>query len=334
VTRSSIQSTAPRVGLVLGAGGTAGVAFHAGTLLALEQDLGWDPRSADVIVGTSAGSVVGALLRAGLSTDDLAAWGTAAEPRPDGRDLRRVLDRVDDMGMRFVGPRPRLRVPNPRSWWQFIVPSEVRPHTMVLSRLPHGVIDGATALRATAPLLPDWPERALYLNAVRTADARRVVFGRDAHVPVPDAIAASCAIPGLFRPVRIGRHWYIDGGAHSPTNADVLVGADVDLAVVVSPMSARPGAAGRRPDAALRLVFRRRLQHEVAKIRATGIDVAVFEPSAQTLRAVGWNALDRSRTRSIVSAAFLTADVGRLVDEPSTSVLNRIRQTTPMRVAS
>jgi NTE family protein len=323
-----------RVGLVLGAGGTAGLAYHAGTLLALEQDLGWDPRTADVIVGTSAGSIVAALLRAGLTTDDLAAWGTSAPPRADRRHVRGVLDRVDDMGMRFVGPRVRFRVPTPRWWWQVAGPSEVRPHTAFMSLLPHGVIDGASALRATAPLLPEWPERPLYINAVRASDARRVVFGRDAHVAVTDAVAASCAIPGLFRPVRIGRHWYIDGGAHSPTNADVLLRTGVDVAIVLSPMSAQVQAAGRRPDLSLRRLFRRRLRHEVEMLRAAGIEVEVFEPSADTLRAIGWNSLDRSRTAAVVSAAFLTANIGRFVDEPESSVVNRLRTATPLRTAS
>ena len=71
-----------RVGLVLGAGGAAGAAYHAGALLALQVDTGWDPRTADVIVGTSIGSIVASLLRAGLSTDDLAAWGSGVEPLP------------------------------------------------------------------------------------------------------------------------------------------------------------------------------------------------------------------------------------------------------------
>jgi NTE family protein len=326
--------TTQRVGLVLGAGGTAGLAYHAGTLLALQQDIGWDPRTADVIVGTSAGSIVAALLRAGLTTDDLAAWGTSAPPLADRRHVRRVLDRVDDMGMRFVGPRLRFRVPNPRWWWQVAGRSEVRPHTAFMSLLPHGVIDGTSALRATAPLLPEWPEQALYINAVRASDARRVVFGRDDHVPVTDAVAASCAIPGLFRPVRIGRHWYIDGGAHSPTNADVLIGAGVDVALVLSPMSARVGAAGRRPDLGMRRLFRRRLRREVQMLRAAGIEVEVFEPGSETLRAMGWNALDRSRTPSIVSSAFLTATAGRLDDGPGTSVLNRLREAAPVRAAS
>jgi NTE family protein len=64
---------APRIGLVLGAGGVIGHAFHAGVLDGLCDATGWDPRDAEVIVGTSAGSVVGALLRAGFSPRDLAA---------------------------------------------------------------------------------------------------------------------------------------------------------------------------------------------------------------------------------------------------------------------
>ena len=70
----------PRVGLVLGAGGIVGQAYHAGVLAALEVDLGWDARSADVIVGTSAGSVMGTALRMGLAATDLAAWAVGAEP--------------------------------------------------------------------------------------------------------------------------------------------------------------------------------------------------------------------------------------------------------------
>jgi NTE family protein len=151
---------------------------------------------------------------------------------------------------------------------------------------------------------------------------------------VTDAVAASCAIPGLFRPVRIGRHWYIDGGAHSTTNADVLVDAGVDAAIVLAPMSARRGAAGRRPDRGVRALFRRRLAREIATLHAAGIDTEVFEPSADTLRAMGWNALDRSRVPAVVSSAFLSADVGRFAHEPGTTVLNRLRPTAHVRRAS
>src|SRR5687768_10821746 len=136
----------PRVGLVLGAGGATGAAFHAGTLLALEHDIGWDPRTADVIVGSSAGSIVGALLRAGLTTDDLSAWGVSADARPDGRASRRVLDRLDQTPYRIAPP---LRVPLPSGTLlkSALRPSGFRPHTALMSMLPHGWIDAGTTLQ-------------------------------------------------------------------------------------------------------------------------------------------------------------------------------------------
>ena len=94
-------------------------------------------------------------------------------------------------------------------------------------------------------LLPDaWPADPLWICAVRQSDGRRVVFGRGDRRPrVADAVAASCAIPGFFAPVVIDGEAHLDGGVHSPTNADVLRGEDLDLVIVSSPMSRR----GRRP---------------------------------------------------------------------------------------
>ena len=75
------------VGLVLGAGGVVGQAYHAGVLAVLEHDYGWDPRTADVIVGTSAGSITGTLLRAGVPASELAAWAVRAPLSAEGMVL-------------------------------------------------------------------------------------------------------------------------------------------------------------------------------------------------------------------------------------------------------
>jgi NTE family protein len=80
-----------KVGLVLGAGGVVGQAYHAGVLAALEQDLGWDPRTADVIVGSSAGSVTGTLLRLGVPASDLASYAVESPLSPGGAS---ILDRL------------------------------------------------------------------------------------------------------------------------------------------------------------------------------------------------------------------------------------------------
>jgi len=306
--KSEEMTTGRGVGLVLGAGGATGAAFHAGTLLALQHDLGWDPNSADVIVGSSAGSIVGGLLRAGLTTDDLSAWGTSVEALPAGRVNRVLLDDLRAARHRFAPSVPRPRMPSLALWRTLLHPSQFRMHTAALALLPSGWIDASPNLERIGGLLHQWPKSPLWVTAVRTSDARRVVFGHDDIAVDPaQAISASCAIPGLFKPVAIGDHRYIDGGAHSPTNADLLINADVDTAVVISPMSGMQSALGRRPDHRLRALFRRRLHAECATLTRAGINVHIFEPDLATLTTMGVNALDNDRTPRVVRDAFLAA---------------------------
>lgn len=314
-------STAPRrtgIGLVLGAGGTTGAAFHAGTLLALQQDLGWDPNTADVIVGSSAGSIVGGLLRAGLTTDDLSAWGTSVPALPGGRASRELLNDVEAQPHRLRPSRPRLPIPSTALLRRLLHPSQLRMHTAAVSLLPHGWINAAPSLERIGDLLDEWPARELWVTAVPTSDARRVVFGRDdVDVSLGRAIAASSAIPAVFRPVAIGRHRYMDGGADSPTNADLLVDAGVDTVVILSPMSGKAGALRHhRPDHLLRSLFSRRLRSECAQLERAGMEVHIFEPDAATLDMMGVNALDRRRSPRVLRDAFLAAGTHITDHEP------------------
>src|ERR1017187_1974773 len=82
----------PKIGLVLGAGGVVGQAYQVGVLAALEREALWDPRDAEIIVGTSAGSVTGAAIRVGVPASDLAAstYGVPTSPK-GGALLKRVL---------------------------------------------------------------------------------------------------------------------------------------------------------------------------------------------------------------------------------------------------
>ena len=117
-----------------------------------------------------------------------------------------------------------------------------------------------------------------------------------------DAVAASCAIPVLARPVRIGRHRYVDGGVHSPTNADALAGQNLDLVVVLSPMGHTAHETSRSPS---RRIAHRRLQHEVRILEEHGTEVQVIGPDMATIKTMGWNMLDRGTTASVMRAAFL-----------------------------
>ena len=195
------------VGLVLGAGGVVGQAYHAGVLAVLEHDCGWDPRRADVIVGTSAGSITGTLLRAGVPASELAAWAVKAPLSAEGRVLHDILG-TEWPEFEPFRPWSLLRPPDLPGWdmLQQAVrrPLSFRPLVAALSLLAPGRLDIASRLAVLAEVEgQSWPERDLWICAVRRRDGRRVVFGRPGtpEVPLHLAIAASCAIPGYFAPV-------------------------------------------------------------------------------------------------------------------------------------
>jgi NTE family protein len=131
-----------------------------------------------------------------------------------------------------------------------------------------------------------------------------VVFGTPSapRTDVGTAVAASCAIPGYYTPVRIGDEVYVDGGGHSPTNADVVRRDAPDLVVISSPMSFSRGA-GRTPDAAVRLVVRRYLAREVRLLRRGGATVVVLQPTAQDLAAMGLNPMRLLRADKVIRTA-------------------------------
>ena len=126
----------------------------------------------------------------------------------------------------------------------------------------------------------DWPEQALWLAAIREVDAKRVVFGRDdeSNVTVAKAVAASCAIPMLFRPVEIGDHRHIDGGAHSLHNLDLLVDSEVDLVIVRAPMSTTTRSGRLQVDYTYRRFCRRELYGELVELHSNDKRTVVFEP--------------------------------------------------------
>lgn len=297
----------PRIGLVLGAGGVVGQAYHAGVLAALEHDYGWDPRTAEVIVGTSAGSITGSLLRAGVPASELAAWTVRAPLSDEGRLLEEMFGsehpalepfRVRDLVLRRPNlPRPGMVLDAVRS------PRQFRPLRAAMSLLAPGQHDIVSQLSALGRS-DSWPDRELWITAVRREDGRFVVFGRDEDAPLHLAVASSSAVPGYFAPVPVGRWTYVDGGAHSPTNADLLAGRDLDLVVVLSPMSG-PTRIPTGPYGASRLHSARLAAREVRTLRRRGTPVAVFRPGPAEQAAMGNDFLSADRVDRIVQEAFL-----------------------------
>jgi NTE family protein len=299
---------APRVALVLGAGGIAGGAFHAGVLAALHDSLGWDARSADLVVGTSAGSLAGATLRAGVSPADLYA---RAEGRPVSGHAARVFARVGPpLGTR-LRREERIKMPAAADVAATLAravvrPLAARPWAVLAALVPDGTVPTDMITDGVAALHPEGTaDDRLWICAVRRRDGRLVVFGRDNRPPLADAVAASCAIPGLFRPVAVDGEDYVDGGAHSPTNADVILPRDPrpDLVVVSSPMSFA-GSARRTGLTPFRRWSRALLDTEAARLRRRGIPVVAFQPTDEVLAATGTNAMDPDRRPDIARATY------------------------------
>jgi NTE family protein len=302
-----------RVGLVLGAGGVVGQAYHSGVLAALEHDFGWDPRTADVIVGTSAGSITGTLLRTGVPASELAAWTVRAPLSTEGQVLHQILGeeipRFEPFNALHVVRRPPSLPGREMLQRALTRPWHFRPLAASMALLApgtHDIAEQLTALREVEG--QDWPDRDLWICAVRRRDGRRVVFGRPAapEVPLHLAIAASCAVPGYFSPVRIVDRSYVDGGAHSPTNAAILRDQGLDLVIVVSPMS---GPVGALKDiyAASRWQATRVVRREVQALRKSGVNVVVFRPSRAEQEVIGNDFMARGRVGQIVQESFLAA---------------------------
>jgi len=295
-----------RIGLVLGAGGLTGQAYHAGVLAALEAELGWDPRSAELIVGSSAGSLTGAALRIGVPAHDLLASAVGTELSAEGAFLA-AFDREGpdippfDPKHAFSGwrlPSADLLRRTARRPWAF------RPASAAATLLPPGFVDITGPADALAPLLGhDWPA-GLWICAARRSDGGRVAFGRPGAPPATlgRAVAASCAIPGYFAPVEIEGVAYLDGGVHSPTNADIVRGEHLDLVIVSSPMSAAHGRM-RGADAAVRWALHRRLDQEVQRLRRSGTQVVRIEPKSSTRAVMGVNAMADGRAAEVAQVA-------------------------------
>jgi NTE family protein len=275
------------IGLVLSAGGPLGDPWHSGVLGRLQETTGWDPREADLVIGTSAGSITASLLRAGVSSVDRALHfkGGPISPEADAIYARITTPYDEPEVERESGPlSPRMAL---KAAWP---PWRTDPVRLAAANLPRGKKSGAS-LAARMNELHDsrWPEDPTWIVAVRTNDGRRIVFGRDdVRGTIGQAIQSSAAVPAVYVPARIGEREYVDGGVHSSTNADLAAPLGFDLVIVSSVMTAAPGHRSRLGDPT-RAWFSAKLDNEVAAVRRTGTPVLVIEPDRDTLAALDKN---------------------------------------------
>ncbi len=267
--------------LVLGGGGVTGIAWETGILHGLAE-AGADLTEADLFVGTSAGSVVATQLAGGVPLADLYAGQLLP---PDGE------------------------IPARLTAWMMVryALSYVMPGTAAAkrARLGRAAVQARTASEASRLevfehrlSIQDWPERALKVTAVDTADGKFVAFDRDSGVPLVKAVASSCAVPLVWPPVTIDGRRYMDGGMRSVANVDLAAG--YSRVVVVAPLTRAVSAAATPGAQAARL----------------GVPSIVVSPDKAALAAIGPNLLDPARRRP-------AAEAGRVQAE---SVLDAVRE--------
>jgi len=251
--------------LVLGGGGIAGIAWMTGLLAGL-ADAGQDVTGADLVIGTSAGSTVAAQLGSGLPLAEL--YARQVDPALQSAEIPADID-MDSFAARWgeflagaTTPEEVLRAGGRFALAATTVPEE-RRRAVIASRLPSH----------------EWPARDLRLTTVDCEAGTLEVLTAASGVSIIDAVAASCAVPGIWPPVTINGRRYMDGGTRSMDNADLAAGAARIL--VLSPFGTDSGIPSPMP-----------LSGVVARLREGGSQVTVIEPDEPAKAAMGANPLD------------------------------------------
>ncbi|MFZ1990016.1 MAG: patatin-like phospholipase family protein [Alphaproteobacteria bacterium] len=275
LTKPAPSDAGGRTALVLGGGGVSGIAWMIGLIAGL-ADEGVDLRSAGLMIGTSAGATVGAQLRSGLSTEQL--FARQVDPDQQAREISPPFRQLMAMLEAF---RPLADISDPLERRRRIGRIALDSQT-VSEAERRAIIAGRLASL-------EWPAQPLQFTAIDAESGELCIIDADAGVALVDAVAASCAVPGIWPPVTIAGRRYIDGGVRTADNADLATGnASV---VILSPIGgvAQTGAPST-------------LTTETVKLKDAGATAIAVEPEPEARSAMGLNALDPS-TRAAAAQA-------------------------------
>jgi NTE family protein len=282
--------------LVLGGGGVLGEAWMNAVLAGIEEAAGFDARGCEGYVGTSAGSIVAAALAGGKRPD--ARLGSLPEPPEEepGGDGRGTAARALLAGVAAAAaPVASLALPT-------IAPGGALVRRLALGRVPAGTRSLGGLGRAIDSLGSHFDGR-LTVSAVELQSGRRVMFGRpDApDATVGQAVEASCAIPGFFRPVEIGGHSYVDGGAWSPTNMDATSVSRGTQVLCLNPTGSMAQSVVT-PMGAIGLASRSLARVEALVLERRGARVQLVSPDGGSLAAIGPNLMDSGPRKGVIAA--------------------------------
>jgi NTE family protein len=290
--------------LVLGGGGILGEAWISSLLAGLHSDDEFEARDCGTYIGTSAGSIVAAFLCAGV--DPRSRLDGLPEPPPvpeadppsSGSPASGLLRAGAAAGQLAAGSLAALLLLSTEPGGRLV-------RRLALDRVPAG----RRSLRELGADVEtsgvQWDGRLL-ISAVDLGSGRRVMFdGSGVQISVAEAVQASCAIPGVFRPVVVDGHSYVDGGAWSPTNMDVARVGKGDRVLCLNP-TASLKFSRRAPLGALGSFSRSAAAVEAAALRRRGAKVRVISPDREATAAMGVNLMSPSPTRrdKVLAAGF------------------------------
>lgn len=324
-----------RRGLVCAGGGVTGAIYEIGVLAALEERLdGFSLNDCDVFVGVSAGAYVGALVSSGISPSVL--YRNATHPKASDIDqLSLFRPNLREMAARVLSA-PATFADTLRDFYRNR--EEMTVTDLVASfagLLPSGffLLDGLEGWMAEWLSQPGRTNdfralrRKLRVVAVELDSGETRVFGEPGSdaVPISQAVAASCALPGFFRPVRIDGTDYIDGGVRKTAHISLALRERCGLVLCVNPIvpgrfhvSAAPapgrlklGALASRGllpilDQVFRLTLHSRLQYGLARYRREhpDADIVLFEPRPEELPRLMRNIMRTSGRIRIAEYAY------------------------------
>jgi NTE family protein len=283
--------------LVLGGGGPVGIAWETGLLAGLAEG-GIDLSRADYILGTSAGAFVGAQLAMGRSPAKLVATILAQgkdRPARGSSASGQAPAAVPDLSLLMTKMQEAVSGSRPAQE----VRAELGAWALSVETISEEAFIGSFGRWLRELPADAWPERNYGCTAVDAADGSFVVWNRQASAGLARAVASSCSVPGVFPPITIGGHRYMDGGMRSPTNADLAKGYDVVVVVAISAAAADPAMAER---------FQRILDAELRVLRQSGSRVELITPGPASAHAFGLNLMDSRRSPASAQAGV---DQGR-----------------------
>ncbi len=287
--------------LVLGGGGPVGIAWESGLLSGLAE-AGLDLSEADFILGTSAGSVVGAQVAMGRPVVGLAAPFLSEDHQPPSPsqslgatppDLSGLITKMQE-AMSGTGKPEEARA----GLGAWALKASTMSEDQFIASFGHAIRD-----------FPDgaWPEHSFACTAVDTADGSFAVWNKESRISLARAVASSCSVPGVYPPVTINGRRYMDGGMRSATNADVAKGYGIVFVVAVTAGATATGMAE---------LFRRRLDADLDAVRQSGSRVELIAPDSPSLEAFGINLMDFRRRPGAAKAGLAQgrANAARLAE--------------------